>query len=231
MTIQMIVFDMAGTTVCDADHAVASGVVQALRMAGCEMTLGDVDPVMGMPKPLAIRLLLEKNGHPVPDATVARVHATFQQSMIDHYRCSQSVREMPGASELFRELHRLGIRVTLDTGFDRPIADAIIHRLGWDAGLIDDSVTSDEVSRGRPDPEMIQVLMARAGIRNAAEVGKVGDSISDVEQAINAGCGFIGAIIGPRTSSVLTDPRIHPMEQISDVLAALTLTGSRGGFL
>jgi phosphonatase-like hydrolase len=233
MNIQMIVFDMAGTTLCDADNAVAGAVVQALRQIGCEITPDDVDPVMGMPKPLAIRVLLEQNGHDATDDTVARVHAAFQQRMIEHYRTSPTVREIPGTTELFRELRRLGIRVTLDTGFDRPIADAIIHRLGWHSGLIDDSVTSDEVAHGRPDPEMIRVLMERAGIEDPSLIGKVGDSISDIEQGINAGCGFVGAIVGPRTRSMLMDPRVHPLERVSDLLRVLAMAGSpgRGGVL
>ena len=102
MNIKMIVFDMAGTTLCDADNAVAAAVVQALRQVGCEITPDDVDPVMGMPKPLAIRVLLEQNGHDATDDTVARVHADFQQRMIEHYRTSPTVREIPGTSELFR---------------------------------------------------------------------------------------------------------------------------------
>jgi phosphonatase-like hydrolase len=151
--------------------------------------------------------------------------------MIEHYRTSPSVREIPGTSELFRELRRLGIRVTLDTGFDRPIADAIIHRLGWHSGLVDDSVTSDEVVRGRPDPEMIRVLMERSGIEDASLVGKVGDSISDIEQGINAGCGFVGAISGHRTRLMLDDPRVHPLERVSDLLRVLATAESREGVL
>lgn len=228
MHIRMIVFDMAGTTVCDADNNVAGAVVRALRTVGCEITPHDVDSVMGMPKPLAIRVLLEENGHAASDDTVDRVHAEFQRSMIEHYRASPGVREIGGTSDLFRELRRLGIRVTLDTGFDRPIADAIIRRLGWDSGLVDDSVTSDEVAHGRPDPEMIRVLMERAGIDDPSQVGKIGDSVSDIEQGINAGCGLVGAIVGPRTRAVLADPRVHPLERVSDVIRVLAAVNPQG---
>ena len=39
--------------------------------------------------------------------------------------------------------------MALDTGFSRPIVDAILARLDWTAGLLlDATVTSDEVPRG-----------------------------------------------------------------------------------
>lgn len=194
----MVVFDMAGTTVLDTDNAVAKAVQRALAEAGCKIALADVNPVMGMPKPLAIRSLLEQFGNP-QQAVPAQVHARFQDIIVEHYRTDPGVAEMPGVSVLFRALREHGIKVTLDTGFDRLTLDTIVERLGWQ-GLVDASVASDEVQHGRPAPDMIHALMQRLGEADPTRVCKIGDSVSDLEQGLAAGCGLVAAVLCERTA-------------------------------
>lgn len=199
MPIEMVVFDMAGTTVWDGDNAVARCVRDAIADAGVAVELADVDPVMGMPKPLAIRTLLaEKRGEVPSEEEVERVHADFQSRAIEHYTTSPDVRAMDDAAAVFGALRERGILVTLDTGFDRAILDAIVERLGW-SELLDDTVASDEVENGRPAPDLIHALMARADITDASVIAKIGDSVSDIEQGINTGCGLVGAVLCDRT--------------------------------
>lgn len=226
MPIEMVVFDMAGTTVWDGDNAVAASVRDAVGAAGVRVELTDVDPVMGMPKPLAIRTLLaEKRGENPSDDEVAAVHLDFQSRIVAHYKTSPSVREMDGATEVFNALRNRGIRVTLDTGFDRLILDTIVERLGWE-GVIDDSISSDEVERGRPAPDMITELMERAGATDPAVVAKIGDSVSDLEQGLNAGCGLIGAVVCDRTRPVLEKyPGVQPVEDLREFLSLVDLHG------
>ncbi|MBL9001672.1 MAG: HAD hydrolase-like protein [Phycisphaerae bacterium] len=219
MNYSMVVFDVAGTTVEDTDNAVAARLCEALADAGATVGLRDVDPVMGIPKPVAIRVLLAANrgGVDPTDEEIDSVHAEFQRRIVAHYRSSPHVREMAGASDVFRSLRDSGIGVTLDTGFDRATLDTIIERLGW-KDKIDDSVASDEVHRGRPDPEMIRVLMNRAGVTDPTKVAKIGDSESDLEQGVAAECGFVGAILNVRTTPVLKRfPTVRPLRSVRDV--------------
>ena len=222
MKYSMIVFDMAGTTVEDVDNAVASRLCEALGAAGAEVPIRMVDPVMGIPKPIAIRALLgEARGVAPDEAEVKAVHSDFQARIVDHYRHAPHVREMPGASAVFEHLRRCGVRVTLDTGFDRRTLDTIVERLGW-AGLVDDAIASDQVVRGRPDPEMIHVLMRRAAVADPALVAKVGDSVSDLEQGTAAACGFVGAVLNERTRPVLQRfPAVVPVRDLGELIPAL----------
>lgn len=195
----MVVFDMAGTTVRDEDNAVAAAVQRALSDYGCDIALKDVDPVMGMPKPLAVRTLLEQFAK--DDSLPARadeVHARFQQIVIEHYRSAPHVAEIPGTTAVFKTLRDAGIKVTLDTGFDRLTLDTIVERLGW-SELLDATVASDEVASGRPAPDMIELLMQRCQVTDPASVCKVGDSISDIEEGLNANCGLVAAVLCQRT--------------------------------
>ena len=192
----MVVFDMAGTTVKDEDNAVASAVRQALAEFGVEIDLTDVNPVMGMPKPLAVRTLLDQfTGE---SSSAQQVHKRFQDIIVAHYKEGPDVQEMPGTTEVFRALRDAGIKVTLDTGFDRLTLNTIVERLGW-SELLDASVASDEVANGRPAPDMIERLMQECGVTDPCAVCKIGDSISDIEQGINADCGLVVAMLCERT--------------------------------
>jgi phosphonatase-like hydrolase len=175
---------------------------------------------MGLPKPEAIRLLLASAGRPFSDAEVGAIHEDFVRRMRDHYALGPSVREVPGAAAAFADLRRAGLRVALNTGFSRAISAVVLSRLGWHApAVIDADVASDEVSRGRPHPDMIHFLMARLGIQGPRRVAKVGDTRADLEEGANAGCGLIiGVTSGAFTREQLQGcPHTHILGSVAEV--------------
>lgn len=191
--IELVVFDLAGTTVEDPD-VVGTSLRAALGAVGVVSPEERINAMMGLPKPEAIRILLESSGLKVDDldAVVAAVHRDFVGRMVRVYSVDPSIVEVPGASRTFEILRASGIKVAVDTGFSRDITLVLLDRLGWaERGLIDASITSDEVPRGRPHPDMIERLMARLGISDPARVAKVGDTTADLEEGHNAGCGMI----------------------------------------
>src|SRR5262249_44840152 len=110
----------------------------------------------------------------------------------NYYTTDPEVREIPGATATFAALRGAGIKVALNTGFSRPTANVLLTRLRWSApAVIDGDVTSDEVKRGRPHPDMIHRLMGRLGVSDARKVAKVGDTRADLEEGTNAGCGLV----------------------------------------
>jgi FAD dependent oxidoreductase TIGR03364/phosphonatase-like hydrolase len=217
--IELVVFDMAGTTVRDSG-AVNDCFRAALAAAGCKVEPGAVNGAMGLSKPQALRQLLTEAGRPAGDDVVARIHGDFVARMQQHYASDPSVGEIPGATATFETLRRAGIKVALNTGFSRPIVDLLLQRLGWKPGAtIDAVVTSDEVPRGRPDPDMIHLLMERLGISDARRVAKVGDTCIDLEEGHRAGCGLvIGVSSGTCTRAQLEAiPHSQVVASIVDV--------------
>src|SRR5262245_21056085 len=173
--IELVVFDMAGTTVYDGD-AVNRSFRAALAGAGVEADPALVNTVMGLPKPQAIRRLLAAAGRSPTDGEVAAIHEDFVRRMRAYYETDPAVGEVPGAAATFAVLRRAGIKVALNTGFSRRVVEVLLARLGWHApAVIDAVVTSDEVPRGRPHPDMIQRLMGRLGVADARRVAKVGE--------------------------------------------------------
>jgi phosphonatase-like hydrolase len=190
--IELVVFDMAGTTVSEGG-AVYQCLRDTLAANGLEIPAKALQEVKGMDKYEALRILIERSTMreqllPGLDA----IHEDFVDRMIEFYRADPSVGETPGASETFRRLRQAGVRVALNTGFSRDIAQALIDRLNWERDeLIDASVTSDEVERGRPQPDMIRRLMLRLGVSDPRRIAKVGDTPADLLEGKNADCGLV----------------------------------------
>jgi phosphonatase-like hydrolase len=203
MAIELVVFDVAGTTVTD-DFAVGRTFERALAEGDIQVTRDEITEVMGLAKPQAIRTLAASRVDPgALDEKVVAIHRRFVALMVEHYATAASVEPIPGAEATFAALRARGIAVALDTGFDRAILDAVLRRLGW-SSVLDATVASDEVARGRPHPDMIHRVMQQLFIHDEANVWKVGDTVVDILEGRAAGCGAsIGVTSGTGSAAAL----------------------------
>lgn len=225
MNIDLVVFDMAGTTINDAD-GVNRCVREALEGVGVVVSREAVNRVMGIPKPVAISQLLQDADRRDLLDKLDEIHVDFVNRMILFYRVDPSVHEIAGASDTFRKLRAAGIRVGLDTGFTRDIVDVVLERLGWkDGQLVDVTVTSDEVQRGRPHPDLLLRAMHLLNLTDPSRVAKVGDTPSDLEEGTNAGCGLVvGVTGGSHTAEQLKPfPHTHLIGTVAELPALLGL--------
>jgi len=220
---KMVVFDMAGTTIEDNDD-VHHSLMNAMESKGYKITREDANRVMGYPKPVAIDTLL-KEKFKLADSEraelVDKIHSHFLLDMLHHYRYNPDVKAKPNVEYVFDSLHKRGIKVVIDTGFSRDIADAIIDRLNWQTNsLIDYSVTSDEVKHGRPYPDMILKAMAKFKITDPSQVTKVGDTPSDLMEGMNAKCGnVIGVTWGAyKREELEMEKYTHLVDDLVDIL-------------
>lgn len=218
---QLVVFDVAGTTVDDGD-IVIDAMADALAANDGEVDRDAIRALMGVPKPVAIRTLLEQQGRRGEPAQrlVDDVYRDFLDRMIDRYKHASGVREMDGAAAVFAALRSVDIKVALDTGFSRPILDVLLERLGWTTpDVIDCSVTSDEVEHGRPAPDLIRRAMQLTGVVDSSRVVKVGDTPADIGSGRAAACGWVvGVSYGTHTRAELG--RFRP-DAVIDRLASL----------
>jgi phosphonatase-like hydrolase len=211
--VRLVVFDIAGTTLLDSGN-VAEAFTTAMREHGYVISTEEVNPLMGYKKPVAIRMLLEKYEQDDPqritDTLVHAIHDRFVGLMIVYYQTGSGVEPLPGVDKVFTYLKGKGVKIGLDTGFSKDIAQAIIDRLGWEKeGKVNYVVASDEVPSGRPAPYMIQKMMDLAGISDPEEVVKIGDTEVDINEGKNARCLFsIGITTGAFTREELA--KYHP---------------------
>jgi phosphonatase-like hydrolase len=209
--IKLIVFDIAGTTVKD-NGEIADAFANALKEFGYKVPKTKINPLMGYKKPQAIRMMVEQyevDKQKITDEYINCIHERFLQLMIEHYKTTEEIVPLPNVLDVFSFVKEKGIKIGLDTGFSSDITEVIMNRLGWlKDGVVDYTVSSNEVSAGRPQPYMIQRIMQNVDITDAQQVIKIGDTEVDVQEGKNAGCLYSIAI----TTGAFTREELLPYE-------------------
>jgi phosphonatase-like hydrolase len=186
--IKMIVFDMAGTVI-NEDNVVYKTLLNAINAEGYELSLEQVlAEGAGKEKLQAIKNILEKYTVNSTDEIPHKIFQHFQTMLRLAYE-TMEIKPQAGAEELFRELRRMGIYVVLNTGYDVNTAKSILEKVGWEAGKqIDAMITASDVTKNRPEPDMIVLAKKKFGLNGSDQIIKIGDSIIDIEEGQNANC-------------------------------------------
>ena len=211
MTPELVIFDMAGTTIEDRGQ-VPAAFAETLAANNITITADEIARVRGASKRQAIRSLLP----PADGAQADRIYAEFGRNLSTAYAAG-GVRPVPGAESVMRELRARGIRVALTTGFDHNIVTLLLSRLGWMRDTVDAVVCGDDVTNGRPAPDMIQLAMKLTGVARPAAVANVGDTTSDLESAARAGVRWnVGVLSGAHTREALERaPHTHIVQSVA----------------
>ncbi|GAB3174193.1 HAD family hydrolase [Telluribacter humicola] len=199
--IRLVTLDMAGTTVTD-HHEVEACFAEAALKTGLRVSNERILAMQGLHKYFVFQTLWEEHFgtrmHPEWQMRVDKSYKVFTE-VLEHHYLTHEVTPTESCLELFDYLHQQGISIALTTGFYRKVTDIILKKLGWLEGLdeqrvgtsttlIQASVTSDEVEKGRPHPFMIQKAMRLLGVEEPSQVLNVGDTPSDIQSGFAAGC-------------------------------------------
>lgn len=184
--IQVAVIDMAGTTVADDGLVVASFEVAA-SAAGLPETGPEreharqyVLDTMGQSKITVFRALFGT------EELAQRANAAFEaayEAAIDNGHA----RPIDGAAEAITRLRDAGVRVALTTGFSGTTQEKLLAALGWQS-LPDLVLAPGAGVRGRPYPDLILTALIRLQADAVTRVAALGDTSSDVDSALRAGC-------------------------------------------
>ncbi len=220
--IKMVVFDMAGTVV-DENNVVYKTLWVAINQAGYDFTLNQVlAQGAGKEKLQAIKSILQVYGGVEDDAIADSIYANFIVQLAEAY-ATLDVLPQPNAADVFAALNERNILVVLNTGYNQETAQSLVDKLGWEEGVdFDLLVTATDVTKNRPNPDMILFAMEKLGITDGQEVVKVGDSIIDIEEGRNAGCKLnIGITTGAHTLEQLQSA--NPEYIINNLLELIPL--------
>jgi len=212
---RLVVFDMAGTTVKDAGH-VADAFLVALREHGIEVTPEQLSGVRGSSKREAVLHFIPEGSGRLRRAET--VYDSFREHLSRLYNAG-GVEPVEGAEETFRRLRRRGVRVALNTGFDREITGLLLSSLRWENDVVDVVVCGDDVKRGRPAPDLILCAMGAAGVNDARQVMNVGDTVLDLRAGHNAGVRWnVGVLTGAHARSTLErEPHTHLIDSVASL--------------
>ena len=207
----MVVFDMAGTTV-DENNVVYKTLHAAIVNAGIPVSLDDVLlHGAGKEKLQAIKDVLASQHHETTHAQ--EIYNYFIVALENAYQ-NLEVTPCSNAETVFALLKKQGIKVVLNTGYNRATATGLLNKLNWIEGEdIDLLVTASDVSNNRPAPDMIDYAIKHFAITDPTTVIKVGDSAIDIEEGKNAGCG--------KTFGVTTGAQTREQIQVADPTAVV----------
>ena len=194
--VDLVIFDLAGTTVDDGG-AVLAAFRAALARFAVPFEEAELQAVRGANKLQVFRQFATQAFGPGPEAVrVAReAHAAFNEELLHEYRTG-ALETVEGTEATFTALREQGIKLATNTGFGRDIAETVLSRLGW-RSLLDAEVCGDDVPAGRPAPYMIYLAMERAGVTDVRRVVAVGDTPLDLQAGCRAGCGgVVGVLTG-----------------------------------
>ena len=209
MPLKLIALDIGGTLI--ADHGeVPDAMLGAFARHGITVTPQEFSEWRGASKRGMVRHFVAREHK--SEALIEPIYADFTETVTKAY---EKVQPISGAEQAMKELASMGLILATTTGFDRPLTTAILARLGWQHYFVA-SITSDDVSDGRPAPYMLFRAMEAAHINETQVVMAVGDTPLDLQAANN---GSMGAAIGVY-SGAATEDRLRK-ERNSGVLPSV----------
>ncbi|SOS74653.1 HAD family hydrolase [Tenacibaculum piscium] len=220
--IDMVVFDMAGTTV-DEQNVVYKTLHKAIQNFNVEVSLETVlEYGAGKEKHKAIKdVLTHLKSDKLKDSQT--IFDNFKKLLTVAY-ATLEVKPIKGIENVLLNLRSEGIKVVLNTGYDRKTATLLLDKLEWDEKIHYDAlITASDVVNGRPHPDMIFQAMELLGVTDASKVLKAGDSAIDIEEGKNAGCGItVGVLSGAQTKAQLEKEKptyiLESLVNLKDIL-------------
>ena len=196
----LVVFDIAGTTIHATDQ-VPAAFRKTFANIDIELSDDEIQAVRGRSKREAIaELLMRNDARSDPQA----IYDDFRRILTNSYDAG-GTQPIDGADETFDWLRTRDVKIALNTGFDRNVAERLVRAVGWE-NRFDAVVCNDDVPCGRPAPYLLFRAMEWTACKRVRRVAAVGDTVSDLEAAWNAGVGWsIGVLSGAHSANQLAD--------------------------
>lgn len=203
--IEGVIFDWAGTTVDFGCFAPVNVFLGIFANAGVEVTLEEAREPMGMLKIDHIRAMLrmprinakwqEVHGSPFDEDDINRLYEQFEsQLMISLAEYTTPIQGVLGTVDWLRANN---IKIGSTTGYTKEMMTVVVPEAKKKGYSPDYLVTPTDLANfGRPYPYMIFENMRQLQIGNVKHVVKVGDTASDIKEALHAGVWAVGVIIG-----------------------------------
>jgi HAD superfamily hydrolase (TIGR01509 family) len=174
--IEAVVFDLDGVLV-DSEQVWDRARRDVVAEHGGTWHDSATSDMLGMSSPEWSAYVVENLG---AQLTPEEVNAAVVEAMLAGYR--RELPLLPGAREA---VERIGgrYRLGLASSSNRPVIDLVLERMGV-ADCFAATVSSEEVARGKPAPDVYEEALRRLGARSAAAIE---DSEAGIRSANAAG--------------------------------------------
>src|SRR5215207_1010685 len=185
-TAAAVLFDVDGTLV-DSNFLHVHAWYRAFNEATVGVEAWRIHRSIGMDGSTLVSSLAEG----ADDDTRSRLkdlHSRYYQE------AAQLLRRLPGARDLLEAVDNLGLQIVLATSAPEDELSILREVLASD-DLVSAVTSSKDVDTAKPQPDIVQVALDRAGV-GAANAVFVGDTVWDVEACERAGVPTIGVLSG-----------------------------------
>lgn len=203
-TIELAVFDWAGTTTDYGSQAPIQVFDQTFSKKGLSFTREEINAPMGMEKRAHIRAMLSTErgtkrwedayGRMWNEEDVEELYQSFEQTLSEVV--AEHSQLIPGVAESIAQLRKMGIKIGSTTGYTSEMMQYVLpvaKEGGYDPDCV---ITPDMTGHSRPSPFMVYECMRRMNVYPASRVVKVGDTVMDILEGKNAGAWTIGILVG-----------------------------------
>lgn len=125
---------------------------------------------------------------------VDQMYASFEKHLFASLQ--DFTTPIPGVVETLEQLRAQGIKIGSTTGYTGQMMEIVRPGAAAKGYRVDNLVTPDDVPAGRPSPYMIYKNMIDLAIPSVDEVVKVGDTIADIKEGVNAKVWSVGLVTG-----------------------------------
>jgi phosphonoacetaldehyde hydrolase len=198
--VKLVILDWAGTTVDFGCYAPAAAFVEVYQRHGVEISLEEAREPMGAHKLVHLRKIsqipavaqrwLDVHGQPCTEDDVQKMYHQFVPLQL---AClAQHADLIPGTLEVVAALRQRGVKIGSTTGYTREIMEVLLPEAAQRGYAPDATVCASDVRAGRPEPWMCLRNADKLGVYPLEACVKIGDTVPDIEEGLNAGMWTIG---------------------------------------
>jgi len=198
--VKLVILDWAGTTMDYGCYAPAVVFVEVYKRNGVEISMEEAREPMGAHKLVHIRKISQipavarrwqgVHGRPCTEDDVQQMFDQFVPLQLDCL--AQYADLIPGTLEVVAELRKRGVKIGSTTGYTREMMDLLLKEAAERGYAPDATVCASDVPAGRPEPWMCLRNAENLGVYPMEACVKIGDTMPDVEEGLNAGMWTIG---------------------------------------
>ena len=237
--ITCVIMDWAGTTIDFGCFAPVKAFIKAFEEMNLMITAEEVRIPMGMAKIEHIRQLLrmERINHEFQNVhhrdwneeDVKYLNASFEKYLFA--ALTDYTAPIPHVVETVNCLKQKGIKIGSTTGYTRAMMDVVEPSARAKGYFPDYCVTPDGLPMGRPAPFMIFKNMIDLNVQSTDCVVKIGDTMEDIREGLNAKVWTIGVARGSSElalseTEINTIPETELNERIAAVRQKMTEAGA-----
>lgn len=215
-----VIFDMDGVLVDSAAPHEESWRVLAAEL-GHNVTSEQFTATFGRQNRDIIPLLFDVNDPDQITALSERKELVYRELVRDR------VPLVRGAAALVRALHSTGVGLAIGSSGPRENIDLVVKALDA-CGLFHAIVSANDVTRGKPDPQVFLLAAERLG-RAPADCVVIEDAPVGVTAARRAGCKPVAVLMHHPQEAFAEACRVYPTLGDIDAADILTLAGDSAG--